>query len=151
MRLWRPNLSKIKSKMDNFHFRDDTKILHPSFAYILRFFYCATQSFFLLRIIYFFKWCKLDHFERSYEVLKSKLKEVMRFWSQNLSKISHSKDNKKYIAKKNPDLSTRFCNRKYTYILFWPNSCNYINYLIFYISTSVMCGGGQWRQHVSTS
>ena len=74
----RPNLSKIGAKVDTFpiieeksHSRDNDKILHPFFAYRLRFFYCATQRVFIEDHI-LQKLCKSDYFERSYDVFKSK-------------------------------------------------------------------------------
>ena len=71
MRFWIQIISKISAKIDTFpifeeksHSRDNTKILHPFFAYRLRFLYCATQRVFIEDHIYK-KLCKSDHLERS--------------------------------------------------------------------------------------
>ena len=51
-----------------------------------------------------------DHIIKKNDVNRTTLREVLRFLSQNLSKISLSKDNTKILqTKKIPDLPTRFC------------------------------------------
>ena len=116
MRFWIQIISKISAKIDTFpifeeksHSMDNTKILHPFVAYRLRFFLLCDST-----CLYWGSYIQKNYVNRT------TLREIMRFLSQNLSKISL---NKKILQKKNPTYLLGFvgrCDRKHTYIFVWP-------------------------------
>ena len=111
MRFWRQNFLKLVQILTlvlniwrEISLKDNTKIVHPFFAYRLK--------VFLLRIIY----------KTKNDINRTTLKEVLRFLSQNLSKISLEGQYKKYCNnKKFPTYLLGFVgpwNRKHTYLFF---------------------------------
>ena len=90
MRFWRKTNLKwvqILNIWREISLQDNKKIFHPFFEYRISFCIVRLKVFFIE-----------DHIKKN-DVNRTTLREVLRFWSQNLSKISH-KDNKKNIAKK---------------------------------------------------